>query len=200
MLTKLNLGCGEFKKDGYINVDYYGVTEPDVRHDLNLFPYPFDDNRFTLIEADHLLEHLDDPFRVMRELYRIARDGCVIRLRVPHFSRGLTHAEHRRGFDVSFPLYFDPSFRGGYQGFTLRLVKMSLRWSAQPYLKKTLLPGAVFHIASVLGGMIDFAANLSPYLCSRLWCFWVGGFEEMEFEFEVVKGQNAEQNASIDRQ
>ena len=41
MEKKLNIGCGEFKKDGYINVDYYSVSEPDVKHDLNKFPYPF---------------------------------------------------------------------------------------------------------------------------------------------------------------
>jgi len=35
MVQKLNLGCGEFKKDGYVNIDYYAVSEPDVRHDLN---------------------------------------------------------------------------------------------------------------------------------------------------------------------
>ena len=71
-MKKLNLGCGEFKKAGYINVDYYSVTDPDLKHDLDIFPYPFADNEFKLIEADHLLEHLDNPFRVMKELHRIS--------------------------------------------------------------------------------------------------------------------------------
>jgi hypothetical protein len=40
---------------------------------------------------------------------------------------------------------------------------------------------------SLLGDIINFFANLSPEFCSRFWCNWVGGFEEISFEFEVVK-------------
>ncbi len=187
MSTKLNLGCGEFKKEGYINVDYLSVSEPDIKHNLDVFPYPFEDNTFTLIAADHLLEHLENPFQVMKELHRIAKDGCLIQIKVPHFSRGFTHARHVRGFDVSFPLYFAPSFQGGYQGVALELTKMNLRWFAQPYLKKTVLSSPAFHIGYTLGKIVDFFANISPYACSRIWCFWVGGFEEIEFEFKVNK-------------
>lgn len=186
-MKKLNLGCGEFKKTGYINVDYYAVSKPDLKHDLNIFPYPFADNEFALIEADHLLEHLDAPFQVMKELYRISKPDGVIIIKVPHFSRGFTQPGHRRGFDVSFPYYFKPSFVGGYQGFELEQKKMGLSWFAQPYLKKTVLSKPVFYGAALLGAILDFFANLSPAVCSRGWCFLVGGFEEIEFQFIVKK-------------
>jgi len=187
MLKKLNLGSGEFKKEGHINVDYYSVSEPDVRHDLNKFPYPFSNDDFEVIEADHLLEHLENPFRVMRELHRISKNNGLIIVRVPHFSRGFTHPDHRRGFDVSFPYYFDPSFKGGYQGFKCKLIKMKLSWFAQPYLKKTVLPIPVYYAGVIIGSIVDLFANLSPLLCSRIWCFVVGGFEEIEFQFVVEK-------------
>jgi predicted SAM-dependent methyltransferase len=116
---KLNLGSGEFKKKGYVNVDFYSVTKPDNFHDLNIIPFPFMDNEFSLIEADHLLEHLSDPFAVMKELVRISRDKGVIQIKVPHFSRGFSRPEHKRGFDVPFPLYFNKEFKGGYQGVDL---------------------------------------------------------------------------------
>jgi predicted SAM-dependent methyltransferase len=184
---KLNLGSGEFSKDGFVNVDYYSISNPDISHDLNKFPYPFDDNYFELVEADHILEHLDEPFAVMRELHRICAPGATIHIRVPHFSRGFTHAEHKRGFDVTFPYYFDPTLRLGYQRVSLKLIKMRLRWFAQPYLKKTLLSTPLFILGQTGGAFLDFFANLSPWLCSRLWCFWVGGFEEIEFIFQVDK-------------
>lgn len=186
MSKKLNLGCGEFKKEGYVNVDYYSVSEPDVKHDLNKFPYPFKDNEFDVVEADHLLEHLEDPFRVMKEIHRICKNGGSVIIKVPHFSRGFTHSEHKRGFDVSFPYYFQKSFVS-YQGVEFELKNMKLSWFAQPYLKRLLLPRPVFYFGYILGKIIDFFANLSPFLCSRIWCFWVGGFEEIEFRFIVKK-------------
>jgi SAM-dependent methyltransferase len=184
---KLNLGSGEFLKDGYVNVDYYSISTPDISHDLNKFPYPFSDNYFERVEADHVLEHLVEPFAVMRELHRICAPGATIHIRVPHFSRGFTHADHKRGFDVTFPYYFDPSLPLGYQRVPLKLIKMRLRWFAQPYLKKAMLPAPVFILGQAGGALIDFFANLSPWLCSRLWCYWVGGFEEIEFVFGVEK-------------
>ncbi len=184
---KLNLGSGEFLKDGFVNVDYYSISRPDVVHNLDQFPYPFHDNYFELVEADHVLEHLTEPFAVMRELHRICAPGATIHIRVPHFSRGFTHAEHKHGFDVTFPYYFNPAFGLGYQRAPLELIKMRLRWFAQPYLKKSVLPAMLFFAAQTVGSMIDFFANLSPWFCSRLWGYWVGGFEEIEFVFRVSK-------------
>jgi len=184
---KLNLGSGEFLKAGFINVDYFSISNPDVSHDLNRFPYPFEDDYFELVEVDHVLEHLMDPFKVMGELRRICAPGATIHVRVPHFSRGFTHADHKRGFDVTFPYYFNPEFRPGYQKIPLELTRMRLRWFAQPYLKKSLLPAPLFFLGQGVGVIIDFFANLSPWLCSRLWCYWVGGFEEIEFVFRVNK-------------
>ncbi len=184
---KLNLGCGAWPKQGYVNVDLC-AEGADVLHDLNVVPYPFADDSFEIIDADHVLEHIEDPFMVMREIRRIGKAGCRVSLRVPHFSRGFNHPEHLQGFDVSFPLYFDPTFKGGYRGpeFVLRRVK--LHWFAQPYLKKTVLAPWWYYMGRAGGFLIDLCANISPLLCSRLWCFWVGGFEEIEFVFSVVKG------------
>lgn len=187
MYKKLNLGSGEFRKDGYLNVDFGSVGTPDITHDLNIFPYPFDSNQFDLVEADHVIEHLNSPFDVMREIHRITRNGGRVLIRTPHFSRGFIHPEHQRGFDVSFPLYFKPGFRGGYQGVEFELHKLKLRWLAQPYLKKEVVGTFSLALATGLGFVIDIFANLSPMLCSRIWCYLVGGFEEIEFDFVAKK-------------
>ncbi len=184
-MSKLNLGSGQFKKEGYVNVDL--LPNADVVHNLNDFPYPFPDNSFDEVEGDHVLEHLQDPFETMKELVRVTKSGGLLSIRVPHFSRGFTHPDHKRGFDVSFPLYFDPSFIGGYSGTPLELVRMRLTWFAQPYLKRKVLSHPQYLIGSVLGSVFDFLANLSPYACSRIWCFWVGGFEEVSFQLRCVK-------------
>jgi SAM-dependent methyltransferase len=135
-MKKLNLGCGEFKKKGYINLDINKSVKPEVVHDLGKFPYPFKDEYFDLVEADHVLEHTEDPFKTMKEIHRIMKHNATLIIRVPHFSRGFTHADHKRGFDVSFPYYFNPKFKGGYSGVSFQLKKMRLRWFGQMYLKK----------------------------------------------------------------
>jgi hypothetical protein len=68
---------------------------------------------------------------------------------------------------------------------------MKLKWFAQPSLKKTLLTKPQYLVGNTIGKLIDTFANLSPFLCSRLWCFWVGGFEEIEFQFKVNKQKEA---------
>ena len=65
-MKKLNLGCGR-GGSGFINVDWDVKNEPDVRHDFNKLPYPFENNEFDYIEAFHNIEHLDKPFPVMKE-------------------------------------------------------------------------------------------------------------------------------------
>lgn len=183
---KLNFGCGIYKKEGYVNLDWDEKVKPDVVHDFNKFPYPFEDNTFEEIEAIHVIEHLDRPFAVMGELHRILKPGGLFIIKVPHFSRGFTHAEHAHGFDVTFPLYFSKEFStkfSGYTGTDFKLKQLTLRWSAFLHL----LPGLGYGIVAIgilklLNMIISFLANLSPNFCSRIWCFWVGGFEEIEFQ------------------
>jgi SAM-dependent methyltransferase len=178
---KLNLGCGSFPKDGFVNVDWKTGPGIDVVHDLSKIPYPFADEQFELIEADHVIEHLPAVFSVMAEIHRILKRGGTVIIRVPHFSRGFSHPEHRRGFDATFPYYFDPKFPGGYTGVTFETVGLRMRWFAQPYLKKSVLSPPLNLAGRVVGRMIDTLANVSPLVCSRIWCFYVGGFEEIEF-------------------
>jgi len=184
---KLNLGCGAYKKEGYINIDCDESVAPDLVHDLDKLPYPFSNDYFDQVDADHVLEHLDGPFAVMKELHRILKNNGKLIIRVPHFSRGFMHPEHKRGFDVSFPYYFNPLFEGGYCGVEFICNKVRLRWFAQAYLKKTTLPPFAYYFAVIFGSMMDLLANLSPFFCSRLWCFLVGGFEEVEFHFVCRK-------------
>ena len=188
-MKKLNLGCGQFRKEGYINLDVSPLSKADVICDLEKFPYPFDDNTFDFIEAAHLLEHLSDPCRVMSEINRILKPGGTIHIRVPHFSRGFTHPEHKRGFDVTFPLYFNKNFVGGYTGTHLINKKTELHWFAQKHLMKSILKSWLYYMLSIIGGILDIFANLSPIFCSRVWCFWVGGFYEIEFIFEKPENE-----------
>lgn len=187
--TKLNLGSGQYSKEGYVNIDWQASSKPDVLHNLNVLPYPFADNTFEYVEASHVLEHLDKPFDVMQELHRIMKPGGVLHLKVPHFSRGFTHAEHEHGFDLTFPLYFNKEVKNsGYHGFDFELKKLEMHWMAFFHLLPFMGYGPVIiGILRAINAVLTFFANLSPAFCSRVWCYWVGGFEEIEFELVCKK-------------
>ena len=74
-MNKLNLGCGQDIRKGYVNLDFLKLRGVDVVHDLNKFPYPFDDDEFDEIYTSHVLEHLDNLPKAMKELKRICRNG-----------------------------------------------------------------------------------------------------------------------------
>lgn len=189
-INKLNLGSGANKKQGYINLDWNLNSDPDIICDLNKIPYPFKENTFELIEASHILEHLDKPFDVMKELHRILKPGGSLIIKVPHFSRGFTHSEHSHGFDVTFPYYFikKDDVVSGFYGFEYRIENIRLRWLAFLHLMPLLgYKNYFINLLRFVNAIISFLANLSPNFCSRIWCFWVGGFEEIEFNFTCIK-------------
>jgi len=184
---KLNLGCGQFPRPGFLNVDVDAASRADLYLDLsNMEAYrALPEGYFDIIVMDHVLEHLDDVFEVMRAIYRLLAADGRLEIRVPHFSRGITHPEHKHGFDVTFPEYVRPGFRGGYIGVPLALVSMKLRYIIRWDLKLDagVKPWQVA-ILKQIDRVISWLANLQPYACSRFWCTWVGGFEQIEFIFQ----------------
>jgi SAM-dependent methyltransferase len=85
---KLNLGCGHHKRSGFLNVDVRQECLPDVTLDLEKTPWPWESNSADAVVFVHSLEHMGGDPRVfremMRELYRICRNGAEVFIQVPH--------------------------------------------------------------------------------------------------------------------
>ena len=101
-MIKLNLGCGQDIKEGYINIDCKKSPGVDKVLDLNKVPYPFKNSTIEEIQALSVLEHLDDVYALLHEWHRIAKTGAIIKISVPHFSSGDTwnDVQHRKGYGI----------------------------------------------------------------------------------------------------
>jgi hypothetical protein len=111
---RLNLGCGQRRFDGYVNVDRFG--EPDLRHDLESIPWPWPDDSVSEIIMEHVLEHLGRDgtvyLNIWKEIYRVCRDGATIRIAVPH---------HRHEFFYDDPTHVRAVTAEGMNLFSQRL-------------------------------------------------------------------------------
>lgn len=138
-MDKLNLGCGNDYREGYVNVDI-GNCRKDVDHNLEVFPYPFADNRFSEIVMQHCIEHISrDNFpKLAGELHRISAPGARIYISAPYYlsRNAYTDFTHKNFMTEESFSYFDPRHPlrelGKIYGFEFEfLVKASLdrdRW------------------------------------------------------------------------
>lgn len=106
MKFRLDLGCGNNKKDGFIGIDLKN-TDADIYADLteNL---PIKDSVIDEVYCHSVLEHM--PFlqdknehgviHVMKEIHRVCKNGAKVSITVPHWtSKNVwTDPTHYRGF------------------------------------------------------------------------------------------------------
>jgi len=97
---RLNLGCGYFKEEGWVNVDAFENCNPDEVWDLNKFPYPWEDNSIDEITMRHILEHIPDWWSAFCECARILKPGGELHIHVPDESNAtaLTYRDHHHVF------------------------------------------------------------------------------------------------------
>lgn len=101
---KINIGAGDTRYEGFVNVDYDALTKPDYVVNLEKDPLPFEDNTVEQVIAHHILEHLGEGyFHLMKEIYRVCKHGAMIHIRVPHHRHEtfLDDPTHRRPITVA---------------------------------------------------------------------------------------------------
>jgi predicted SAM-dependent methyltransferase len=83
--TLLNVGCGPFPKENFINLEYTWAPNIDICWNIVTKPYPLKDQSLEGIFTEHCLEHI--PFEScvanLKEFYRLLRPGGIARIVVP---------------------------------------------------------------------------------------------------------------------
>ncbi len=108
-LKKLDLGCGMNCKQGFLGVDHSEDIKPDFVHDLNSYPYPFEDNSVFEIFTSHFIEHVRDIKAFMEECYRMLVPLGMMTVVAPYYSsvRAFQDYTHVRPISENTFLYFN---------------------------------------------------------------------------------------------
>jgi predicted SAM-dependent methyltransferase len=123
-LLKLDLGCGQRKRDSYHGVDNAPGADADTRFDLfSGEPWPFADNSVSHVHASHLVEHIphympayqgrDGFFVFFDEVHRICADGAEVTLEHPYAinERAFWDPTHTRYIHETTWFYLDAGWR-----------------------------------------------------------------------------------------
>lgn len=108
---RVQLGGGEDKKKGYINIDILDLPTVDIVADITK-GIPLPDSSVIEVTADYLFEHIPDTVALMQELYRICKPGAKVRIKVPYFKSTAAFKDptHVSFFTERTFEYFDPDF------------------------------------------------------------------------------------------
>lgn len=121
---KLNLGCGEDYREGWLNVDRdVQVTRADYYGDLDAVranPLPYPDHSVDYILCSQVIEHLRNPLQLSQELYRLATPECIWEIVCPHGAsddawEDQTHV--RAYYPTSFLSFSQPYYHRAPPGF-----------------------------------------------------------------------------------
>ena len=116
MGLKYNLGCGDTKKPGFVNVDISDKSHPDIVADLKVFPWDWMEDGAERIESDNYLEHCtpEDLIATINEAHKKMASGGILWIRVPllkldaeHIDGAFTDPTHRNYFTMGSFDYWD---------------------------------------------------------------------------------------------
>lgn len=162
----LNLGCGYdiYKSTDdmkWINVDCELIIGANFIFDLNKIPYPFEGNQVDIIVMNDVLEHLDNPIEVIRECYRLLKDGGKLKIRLLYWNHIYNYSDpqHKHVFapryfefftkDTHRPYYFDFHFNHMTIKYTFDINALK---KYSPFSRKRLMEKAYFH-CNIIDGM-----------------------------------------------
>lgn len=91
----LHLGCGDDRIESAWNVDKRPTDATDETHDLTEFPWPWPDDSAIRITMSHVLEHLPNTERTLRECARVLRPQGRLVVRWPMGLNEVADPDHQ---------------------------------------------------------------------------------------------------------
>jgi predicted SAM-dependent methyltransferase len=111
-LVKLDLACGDNKREGFLGVDKFKTPSVDIEADLSE-KWPFEDNYADEVHCSHYIEHVTNLCHFYTELYRILKVGGTATIIAPYGknNRAWQDPTHVRAIVEESFFYLDKNFR-----------------------------------------------------------------------------------------
>ena len=144
---KLDIGCGANPQPGFVGIDCQDFGRKDIiRHDIETYPWPFEDGVFRFAMASHVAEHINPAkfgfINWMNEVWRVLEVGAQFIMAMPYgnnsfFVQDPTHVNQCN--EVTWN-YFDPLHESGfYRFYRPRPWKIcSVQWTPEGFMEVVL--------------------------------------------------------------
>lgn len=187
MIRKLEVGCGDRKRSGYMGMDVVKLQGVDFVHDMNIAPWPFEDNSFEEIIFDDVLEHSKNLLGILSETYRVAANGAVIKIASPHFSSDNMYSDptHTIFFSSRSFNYFDKSLNYKHS-FYLPEVNFKIVKTYISFRHYFMFDGKKPFFNPLKWFGIEYLINKNKRIYERFFC-WILPAAELYFELRVIK-------------
>lgn len=167
---KINLGCGNKRKEDYVGIDMFPCEAVDVIANAAEV-IPLAAGTATHVWMDNFIEHVPDITRLMREVHRVCAAGATVTILTPHYSsiaswRDPTHLHHLSYFSMD---HFEKPQVAHYTGGGFRLARRELSFGGG--------------VMGLLGRLIF---RISPAYWEARWSF-VFRAGTLRFELTVLK-------------
>jgi predicted SAM-dependent methyltransferase len=189
---KIDLGCGAYKSEGLLGVDILEHPNVDIQHDLNIFPWPFENDSVDYVQANHVLEHVANFIGSVEEIWRISKSGAIIEVRCPHascFPTVWADPTHKRAMVKNSFIHWGGESKNIY-GFKGEFAVEEVRLHYCLYQGERNGSLTTSMRMKKIGRLLDRLVNASPRMQNifeRFLCGYLGGFEEVYFKLRVVK-------------
>ncbi len=182
-LKILNLGCGSKPIKGMINCDKSKYANADKVFNFEK-KFPFKNNSIDGIYAHYTVEHIQNIWKLMEEIFRVCKNGAWIEFHVPHaiHHASMAHPDHKHQFTWGC---FDWVTRP--ESGSDRYTKTDILFK---YVKRRFMYADCNQIKrGWFIRFVDWLSNKYPFKYERMFAYWVGSSEEIIYIMEVVKNK-----------
>lgn len=110
---KLDIACGQNKKEGFTGIDIIKMPGVDIVHNLEKYPWPIKSESVEEINCSHYLEHVSNLFQFFDEIYRVMSIGAKAHILSPYYSsmRAWQDPTHKHAISEATFLYANKGWR-----------------------------------------------------------------------------------------